>query len=72
MDEASPASFCAWECTESGLHKESLQEVAGVAAGTATWLTNVGNERREILISVVTDSEGLLALKPMAEGLMKK
>ena len=45
---------------------------AGAAARTVTWVTNVGNERGEVLISVVTDSEGLLALKPMADGLMRR
>ena len=52
--------------------KKVCKKLQGAAAGTATWVTNVGNERGEILISVVTDSEGLLALKPMAEGLMKR
>ena len=28
--------------------------------------------RGEVLISVVTDLEGLLALKPMADGLMRR
>ena len=52
--------------------KKVCKKLQGAAAGTATWVTNVGNERGEILISVVTESEGLLALKPMAEGLMKR
>lgn len=36
----------------------------------ATWVTNIGNEQGEVLISVVT--EGLLSLKPMADGLVKR
>ena len=52
--------------------KKVCKKLQGAAAGTATWVTNVGNERGEILMSVVTDSEGLLALKPMADGLMKR
>ena len=52
--------------------KKVSKKLAGAAAGTATWVTNVGNERGEVLISVVTDSEGLLALKPMADGLMRR
>jgi len=52
--------------------KKVCKKLHGTAAGTATWVTNVGNERGEVLISVVTDSEGVLALKPMADGLMKR
>ena len=52
--------------------KKVCKKLQGAAAGTAIWVTNVGNEREEILMSVVTDSEGLLALKPMADGLMKR
>ena len=52
--------------------KKVCKKLQGAAAGTATWVTNVGNERGEILMSIVTDSEGLLALKPMADGLMKR
>ena len=47
--------------------KKVCKKLQGAAAGTATWVTNIGNERGEILMSVVTDSEGLMALKPMAE-----
>lgn len=35
-------------------------------------MTNVGNEQEEVLISILTESEGLLSLKPMADGLMKR
>ena len=52
--------------------KKVVKKLQGAAAGTATWVTNVGNEKGEVLISVVTESEGLLSLKPMAEGLMKR
>ena len=50
--------------------KKVVKKLQGAAAGVATWVTNVGNEKGEVLISVVTESEGLLSLKPMAEGLM--
>ena len=49
-----------------------VKKLQGAAAGTATWVTNIGNEQGEVLISVVTESEGLLSLKPMADGLMKR
>ena len=52
--------------------KKVCKKLAGAAARIATWVTNVGNERGEVLISVVTDSEGLLALKPMADSLMRR
>ena len=42
----------------------------GHSAGTATWVTNVGNERGEVLVSVLTDSEGLSSLDRMAKRLM--
>ena len=50
--------------------KKVVKKLQGAAAGTATWVINVGNEKGEVLISVVTESEGLFSLKPMAEGLM--
>ena len=52
--------------------KKICRKLAGAAAGTATWQTNVGNEKGEVLLSVVTDSEALLSLQPMANGLMKR
>ena len=39
----------------------------GIAAGSAC--INVGNER-EVLVSVLIESEGLKALHPMATGLI--
>ena len=52
--------------------KKVCKKLHRAAAGTATWAINVGNDRREILISVITNSEGLFALKLMADGLMKR
>ena len=52
--------------------KKICRKLAGATAGTATWQTNVGNEKGEVLLSVVTDSEALVSLKPMADGLMKR
>ena len=52
--------------------KKVVKKLQGAAADTATWVTNVGNEKGEVLISVVTESEGLLSLKPMADGLIKR
>ena len=76
IDEAPPASchcnFSVWEYTEDRLDLESLQEAARSCSWNSHMGTNVGNERGEILMSVVTDLEGLLALKPMADGLMKR
>ena len=43
--------------------------MAGAAAGTAAWVTNVGNEHGQILMSVLTAHEGA-GLLPMAAGLM--
>ena len=49
-----------------------MQEVDGSCCKTATWQTNVENEKGEVLISVVTDSEGLVSLQPMADGMMRR
>lgn len=45
------------------------KKLGGKATGTATWVTNVGNEHGQVLMSVLTDSEGD-GLNSMAEGLM--
>jgi len=37
--------------------KKVCRKLAGAAAHTATWATNVGNERGEVLMSVLTESE---------------
>ena len=50
--------------------KKVCKKLQGHAAGTATWVTNVGNERGEVLVSILTDSEGLSSLSRMAQGLM--
>ena len=44
--------------------KKIYRKLAGDAAGTATWQTNVGNE---VLILVVTDSRALVSLQQMAD-----
>lgn len=47
------------------------KKLAGKAAGTATWVTNIGNEHGQVLMSVLTDSEGD-GLNSMTEGLMQR
>ena len=42
-----------------GVLKINSMKLRGAFARTATWVTNVGNEREEVLVSVVTASEGL-------------
>ena len=51
--------------------KEFTKKLAGAAAGTAAWCTNVGNEHGQVLVSVMTAGEGQ-ALGAMADGLMKR
>ena len=36
------------------------------------WCTNVSNERDEVLIYVLTESEGLESLRPMATGVIQR
>ena len=47
------------------------RKLAGHAAGTAAWATNVGNEMGQVLISVLTASEGS-GLSDMATGLVRR
>ena len=51
--------------------KKIVKKLAGHSAGTASWATNVANEKGQILMSVLTASEGV-GLAPMAAGLMKR
>ena len=44
----------------------------GAAANTASWATNIGNERGEVLQSVLTVSEGAQSLQALADGLVKR
>ena len=47
------------------------KKLAGYAADTATWATNVGNEIGQVLMCVLTSGEGE-ALRPMAKGLVRR
>ncbi|KAM9715533.1 uncharacterized protein ACNS7B_021836 [Menidia menidia] len=49
--------------------KKITKKLAGTAEGTALWLTSVGNEYGQILISVLTAQEGL---DEMADGLVSR
>ena len=46
------------------------KKLQGAVTGSAGWATNISNERGEVLISILTASEGE-ALLPMATGLMR-
>ena len=52
--------------------KKVVKKLQGKDADTANWATNVGNERGEIVISILTTSESAPSLKVMADGLMKR
>ncbi|KAI8503738.1 hypothetical protein Bbelb_187090 [Branchiostoma belcheri] len=49
-----------------------IGKLQGDSAGTAGWSTNVGNERGQVLQSVLTTTEGKDALEALASGLMKR
>ena len=51
--------------------KQVTRKLAGAAAQTAAWATNVGNEHGQVLMSVLTDSEGS-GLLPMAAGIVRR
>ncbi|KAG1697717.1 hypothetical protein GQR58_005948 [Nymphon striatum] len=50
--------------------KQVVKKLAGKGAGTAAWSTNVGNQHGQVLMSVLTDSEGG-QLQPMVDGLVR-
>ena len=52
--------------------KKVCKKLQGAAAGTANWATNVGNERGEVVVSVLTESEDSEGLRQMACGLMQR
>ena len=52
--------------------KKVCKKLQGYDANTASWATNVGNERGEVLVSVLTDSESIEGLQKMADGLMDR
>ncbi|CAL8358257.1 unnamed protein product [Merluccius merluccius] len=47
------------------------RKLAGAAAQTAAWATNIGNEHGQVLMSVLTDTEGS-GLLSMAAGLVRR
>ena len=51
--------------------KKVSQKLAGEADATACWATNVGNEHNQILVTVLTDSEGS-HLDDMLKGLVAR
>ncbi|KAI8493055.1 hypothetical protein Bbelb_290590 [Branchiostoma belcheri] len=63
------AELEAWK--RRALAAEVTKKLAGAAAGAADWVTNVGNEHGQILMSVLTAAEGQ-GLKPMGEGLVRR
>lgn len=50
---------------------QMTKKLAGAAAFTAQWVSNVGNEYGQVLMSVLTDREGD-GLLPMTAGLMQR
>ncbi|XP_014038307.1 uncharacterized protein [Salmo salar] len=51
--------------------KKVTKKLAGTAADTAAWVTNIGNEHGQVLVSVLTAGEGD-GLLPMVAGLMER
>ena len=52
--------------------KKVCKKLQGAAANTAAWVTNVGNERGEVVQSIVTASEGTPSLVRLADGLVER
>lgn len=51
--------------------KKVARKLAGHSAGTATWVTNVGNEHGQVIMTVLTASEGF-GLASMVGGIIKR
>ncbi|XP_077396008.1 uncharacterized protein LOC144032178 [Festucalex cinctus] len=51
--------------------KKMTKKLTGKAAGTAAWVTNVGNEHGQVLMSVLTAMEGE-GLSSMIDGLVRR
>ena len=51
--------------------KKVCKKLQGKDAGSASWCANVGNERGEVLVSVLTESEGRRAFVPWPQGSFK-
>ena len=52
--------------------KKVTKKLQGVEANTASWATNIGNEKGEILNSILTTSESIASLQVMADGLISR
>lgn len=52
--------------------RKVANKLAGEDVGSALWATTVGNEIGQILISVLTASEGAEGLQAMADGLQRR
>ena len=52
--------------------KKVCRKLQGRDAGSASWCTNVGNERGEIVASVLTDSESTESLRRLADGMVDR
>ncbi len=52
--------------------KKITRKLQGTAAKSVSWCCNIGNEKGEVLISILTTSESLSNLNTLAEGLMDR
>ena len=52
--------------------KKICKKLAGEAANSANFALNVGNERGEILQSILTSSEAVSSLQPLADGIVNR
>ena len=53
------------------LYFQVTKKLAGDASRTASWATNVGNEFGQVLMSVLTVTEGA-GLEPMCQGIVQR
>ena len=51
--------------------KKIIRKLAGASSGTASWAANIGKERSQVLILVLTVNEGI-GLEKMANASMRR
>ena len=52
--------------------KMITKKLQGVEANTASWVTNIGNEKGEVLNSIVTTSDSMPSLQVSVEGIINR
>lgn len=52
--------------------RKVTKKLQGLEANSASWVTNVGNEKGQVVNSILTTSESIVSLQLMADGLINR